>query len=348
MPISVVAADRFSPYSSGARRAAPVSTQQLVERALGDRYQIVRLLGWGAAGIVYLARERALHRTVVLKLLRPELSGDARARERFRREARTTAQLTHPGIVPVHAFGELEPADGTARKHPLLYMVMSYVGGGSLADRLATGHPLPPAELRRLLVDLAAALEYAHREGVVHRDVKPENVLLAVDGAGAAPRPVLIDFGVAAFPTRDAGPAFAAMAAGTPAFMAPEQLLGDFELDGRSDVYALGAIGYLALAGQLPEAFPSARTPLAALAPAAPADLVAAIERCLAAEPGERWPSAAALGAALVAGAGAPASVRARVHAGTRRARAAFDTLVRGARRVLGLTPRPRALDALR
>jgi serine/threonine-protein kinase len=195
------------------------AARRLIGQVLGAQYQIVRLLGRGAAGIVYLARERSLHRTVVLKVLRPELAADARARERFRREARTTAQLAHPGIVPVHAYGEVELPGGArgAAGRTLLYMAMPYVAGGSLAEHLAAERRLLPAEVRRLLAELAGTLEYAHRQGVVHRDVKPENVLLAAAG-DEPPHPLLIDFGVAAFPTRDAGPAAAAAAAaGTPA-----------------------------------------------------------------------------------------------------------------------------------
>ncbi len=154
-----------------------------LERAIGSQYQVVRLLGRGGMGAVYLAREPSLDRAVAIKVLPPEAS-DSSSCERFRREARTAAKLTHPNIVPLHTFGE---ADG------MMYFVMGYVQGESLADRLRREVQLSPGEARRLLAQIADALDYAHRQGVVHRDIKPDNILLD-DSSG---RPMLTDFGVA-------------------------------------------------------------------------------------------------------------------------------------------------------
>jgi serine/threonine-protein kinase len=243
-----------------------------------------------------------LHRTVALKLLHPLLAATARGRERFRREARLQAQLTHPGIVAVHACDELRLADG---RH-VAWFAMPYVPGVSLAERLRREGALPAAEVRRILLALLDALAYAHADGVVHRDLKPENILLE-QGTG---RVLLTDFGVAARPSHD-DPRAGAADVGTPLYMAPEQFAGEHAVDGRTDLYALGAVAYLLLAGQAPFAGVSARalavarfsgaaTPLAPLVPGAPPALVAAIERCLAADRAARWPSARDLADALV------------------------------------------------
>src|SRR4051812_39766417 len=146
--------------------------------------QIVREIGRGGMGIVFLARDIALHRLVAIKVLRYEFASSEEHRERFRREARMTARLSHPNIVPVHTFGEVDD---------LVYLVMKYVHGHSLAERLRRVKKLPAAEVKRILRDLALALDSAHGDGVVHRDLKAENILLE-GGAGHA---LLTDFGVA-------------------------------------------------------------------------------------------------------------------------------------------------------
>lgn len=291
--------------------------------ALGAGFQPVRELGRGGMGVVLLARDRALHRTVALKLLHPGLARLPQARARFRREARMQAQLGHPGIVAVHDYGETV-VDGALQP----WFVMPYVTGESLAARLRREGALPADEVRRILLALCDALVHAHGEGVVHRDLKPENVLLEA-GTG---RVLLTDFGVAARPSHD-DPRQGAADVGTPLYMAPEQFAGEHAVDGRTDLYALGAVAYLMLSGRAPFAGESARAlavarfqgappALAPLAPHAPTSLVAAIERCLQPERAARWPSAAALRVALLAPE-APAGRWARV-------RAAFATL-RGA-----------------
>jgi serine/threonine-protein kinase len=272
---------------------------------LGERYQPVRELGRGGMGVVLLARDRVLHRTVALKLLHPTLALSPKARERFRREARIQAQLAHPGIVAVHGFGEERLPDG---RH-LAHLVMTHVAGESLAERMTREGRLPAAEVRTVLLALLEALEHAHGEGIVHRDLKPENVLLTRTADGAT-RVVLTDFGVAARPSHD-DPRHGAADVGTPLWMAPEQFAGDHAVDGRTDLHALGAMAYAMLAGRPPFTGASARAlavarmteapaPLAPLAPDAPESLVAAVERCLAADREDRWPSARVLRDALL------------------------------------------------
>jgi predicted permease len=291
-----------------------------LNEALGSAYQIVRELGRGAFAAVYLARERVLHRLVAIKVLHLERAVSDDDRERFMREARTVAHLDHPGIVPILAFGETPTT---------MYMVMRYVGGESLADRLGREKRLPPDEVRRLLIDVTSALAHAHRQGVVHRDIKPENVLLTSEASDATrpgelvTRARLLDFGVAAFRTRDLGMSASREMWGTPTFMSPEQALGEVDLDARSDIYSLGLMGYVMLAGRDPftAASPFERVkqqqsgpvvPLARAAPRASAGLVEAIERCLAYEPSERWRHTADLLAALLALGDEPAAARAR------------------------------------
>ncbi|MEK6767507.1 MAG: serine/threonine-protein kinase, partial [Gemmatimonadota bacterium] len=210
-----------------------------LERALGAQYEIVRLLGRGGMGAVYLARERALERLVAIKVLPPDLASDAESRERFRREARTAAKLTHPNIVPLHTFGEVEG---------MLYFVMGYVRGESLGERMHREGKLPPEDVRRIIGELAGALDYAHRQGVIHRDIKPDNVLLE-DESG---RPMLTDFGVAKARATGATLTEAGAVVGTPHYMSPEQASGARDLDGRSDLYSLGIMGYAMLSGRLP------------------------------------------------------------------------------------------------
>jgi serine/threonine protein kinase len=264
---------------------------------LGGAYQIVRLLGQGAFGAVYLARDRVLHRLVAIKVLRLERAASETERARFRLEARTAALLDHPSIAPILSFVETPTT---------LYMVMPYIGGESLAQRLQKSGRLAPVLVRHVLREVAAALAHAHRIGVVHRDLKPENVLLtagddvSVRGPDALPRVRLVDFGIAAFPNRDLGAGTVREHGGTPNFMSPEQALGESDFGPKTDVYALGVLGYLMLAGTLPfigssltarvtEQRRGPRVPLARAAPRAPSDLVVAIDRCLEFDPTKRW-----------------------------------------------------------
>jgi serine/threonine protein kinase len=248
-------------------------------------------------GVVYLARDVQLDRDVAIKVLPTHLARDQTARERFVREARTAAGLSHPHIVPIFRVGE---AGG------FVFFVMSYVEGETLGERLRTRGPLPPADATRVLREVAWALAYAHGRGIVHRDVKPDNILLEA-GTGRA---LVTDFGIA-HGGRDPGPGTdPGKISGTVHFMSPEQAASE-PVDGRSDVYSLGVVGYLAVSGRLP--FETSNLPALLLqqateappsvmraAPGLPPALGAAIDRCLARDPEERFADGEALAAALV------------------------------------------------
>ncbi len=208
-----------------------------LQSALAGEYSLQRELGRGGMGIVYLARDVQLDRDVAIKTLPAELASSA-ARDRFLREARTAAGLSHPHIVPIHRVGE---ADGC------VYFVMSYVEGETLGERLRSRGPLPPAQAARLLREVAWALAYAHGRGIVHRDVKPDNILLEA-GTGRA---LVTDFGIAHGGAQHGPDTDAGLLMGTAHFISPEQAAGA-PLDGRSDIYALGVVGYLAVSGRLP------------------------------------------------------------------------------------------------
>ena len=270
--------------------AAELTTANIERTLLEERvsgYQVVREIGRGGMGIVFLARDVMLHRLVAIKVLRHELAGNEEQRERFRREARVTARLQDDGIVAVHGFGE----DGD-----LVYIVMEYVHGAALGARLASQGKLDPEDVRVILALLARTLDHAHARGIVHRDLKPENILIDSDTG----RPLLTDFGVALSRTSDSLPYESARAFGTPHFMSPEQAAGELDLDGRSDIYSLGVLGYLMLTGDVPFDAPNfaaiaskhiteAPVPLADRVRGVPRDLVQAIERCLEKDPERRW-----------------------------------------------------------
>ena len=223
----------------------PADVQDRLQQALGDAYTIERELGGGGMSRVFVAHEAALGRKVVIKVLRPELA-EALSGERFKREVRLAARLQHPHIVPLLAAGEVGD--------DVLYYTMPFVEGESLRERLSREGALPVAETVRILCDVAGALAYAHRTSVVHRDVKPENILLSEGGA------VVADFGIAKAITASRGEGdarrtstltAAGMSIGTPAYMAPEQATGDI-VDHRADLYALGVVGYEMLTGRAP------------------------------------------------------------------------------------------------
>ncbi len=271
--------------------------------ALGDRYAIERELGGGGMSLVFVATEIALDRRVVIKVLAPELGQSVNV-ERFKREIATLATLQHPQIVPVFSAGQAGE---------LLYYVMPFVAGESLGARLVRDGALPATEVLRLLTPIARALAFAHREGVVHRDIKPDNILLAQG------EPVLADFGIAKV-LRDGSThgtlTSAGMSIGTVTYMAPEQVLAEPTIDGRADVYSLAAVGFELLAGRAPfvgtqQQVMSAHVvqpapSLSEVAPATPSALGAAITRGLAKEPADR-PTAEEFAALLDGAARAPA-----------------------------------------
>jgi hypothetical protein len=266
------------------------------QRALAGRYVLERRLGRGGMGVVYLARELRLDRRVAIKLLPPERAVQPRARERFLREARTAAQLSHPGIVPIFAVHEVSD---------FVYFAMAYVDGDTLGRRIRRRGPVPYDAAARLLEEVARALAYAHDRGVVHRDVKPDNILLDL----ATGRALVSDFGIARVGSDvTTGPQ---RVVGTAEFMSPEQALGE-RVDPRSDLYSLGVVGFFALSGELPFVGPDDMTvlarqvsdpppPLASVAPGVPPRLAETIDRCLAKDPGARFPNGEALAAALAA-----------------------------------------------
>ena len=289
----------------GAQRSeAPVhaALQSVLHGALGQQYEIVRPLGHGGMGAVYLARERALERFVAIKVLRPDLADAQDNRERFRREARIAAQLSHASILPLHTFGEIGG---------IWYFVMRYVRGASLADRLRVEGRISNAEALRILSELADALDCAHRSGVVHRDIKPANILLDEESG----RAVLADFGISKVQGAGERLTETGVVIGTPSFMSPEQAVGSRDVDERSDIYSLGAVGYTMLAGREPVASQRAEpgvfrwqtketATLQSVAPSVSPEISAIVMRCLAHDPALRFPSAKALGEALARAAG--------------------------------------------
>jgi predicted Ser/Thr protein kinase len=272
----------------------PVGLPGLAE-ALGARYHLERELGRGGMGVVYLARELNLDRAVALKVLPPELAVMPELRERFLREARTAALLSHPNIVPIHHAAE---AGGFA------FFAMGFVDGENLAEHLRARGRLAPAEVVRVLREIAWALAYAHARGVIHRDVKPENVMLE-RGTG---RVLVTDFGIAR-DERVTSLTEQGRVLGTVHYMSPEQAMGE-PIDGRSDLYALGVIGFKALTGRLPftaeapgavlvmHATQRAPRVLEAAADVSPS-VARVIDRCLEKAPGDRYATGEALAEAL-------------------------------------------------
>ena len=254
------------------------------QSALAGRYSLERELGRGGMGVVYLAREVRLDRLVAIKLLPPARASDAKLRERFLREARTAAKLSHPHIIPIFTVDEVGE---------FVFFAMAYVAGETLTERVARRGPLAPSEAARVLREIAWALAYAHSQGLVHRDVKPDNIMLEE----ASGRALVADFGIAGL-VRGAAGLDGGEVIGTPEFMSPEQALGE-HVDARSDLYALGVVGFFALSGKLPfEAGKAAEVlakqvtepapPLASVAPGVPRRIAQAIDRCLAKDPGDR------------------------------------------------------------
>ena len=264
-----------------------------LKQGLGDRYTIEREIGSGGMATVYLADDVKHHRQVAIKVLRPELSESLGA-DRFLREIEIAAGLTHPHILTLIDSGE---AKG------LLYYVMPFVAGESLRAKLAREGELPVADAVKILREVADALAYAHERGLVHRDIKPDNVLLAGHHA------VVADFGVAKAVSEATGReklTTAGVALGTPSYMAPEQAVADPHIDHRADIYAVGVLAYEMLTGRTPFTAPTAQAMLAAHVTDAPdpvqkhresvpAALAELIDRCLAKKPADRWQSAAEL-----------------------------------------------------
>jgi len=263
--------------------------------ALASQYAVERELGRGGMGAVFLARDVRLDRFVAIKVLPPHLAADTELRELFLREARTAGRLSHPNIVAVFRADEIAG-------HP--FFAMPFIEGENLAERVGAQGPLPAADAVRFLREVAWALAYAHARGVIHRDVKPENIMIE-RGAGRA---IVTDFGIARV---EFGPTLAhdGLIVGTASYMSPEQIKGE-PLDGRSDLYALGVVGFLLLSGRLPFSADSvsavlnahinhAAPALASVAPRVPAPIAAVIDRCLQKDREARYPTGESLADAL-------------------------------------------------
>ncbi len=273
---------------------------------LAGSYELEGEIGRGGMGIVFSARDVKLRRRVAIKVLPPELAFREEIRKRFTREAQTAARLSHPHIVPIHAVGE---------EAGLVYFVMGFVDGESLAARLRRRERLPVEETRRIMKETADALGLAHAMSVIHRDIKPDNILLE----GTRRRVMVTDFGIAKA-LSDVGSGTltgTGVAIGTPAYMSPEQASGEREIDARSDIYSLGVVAYEMLTGEVPFKAPTVAGILLKQVtqpvpnvrdtrPDCPEDLVATVMRCLDKEPENRWPTADALRRALESRASAP------------------------------------------
>jgi len=285
-----------------------------VERAVAALFEIEDEIGRGGMAVVYRARDVRLHRKVALKVLPPELAFREEVKSRFLREAQMSAQLSHPNIVPIYTVDEI---DG------VVFFAMGLVEGETLAQRLVH-EPRPPlATVRSMLRQVADALAYAHARHVVHRDVKPDNILVE----RATGKVLVSDFGIARAAEGDSRLTVTGATVGTPAYMSPEQAMGDRAVDARADIYALGIVGYQMLAGALPHQAANTPSmlmkhiaerprPLGEVRPDLPANLVYAIERAMAKGRDDRWPDAGAFRDALAEAAPPPSEARAPERSG--------------------------------
>jgi serine/threonine protein kinase len=266
-----------------------------LQTALAGEYSLDRELGRGGMGVVYLAREVRLARPVAIKVLPPELARRAELRDAFLHEAQTAAQLSHPNIVPVYAAGE---------RGGYAYIVMAYVDGITLGERIRTRGPLLPGQAARLLREVSWALAYAHAAGIVHRDVSAENILLE----RGTDRAIVMDFGIASA-MRTSALAADGRVMGNAHYVSPEQAAGE-PVDARSDLYSLGVVGFYALTGRLPFDGPTPQAvvtkhlavpapPIASVATAVPPRLAQAVDRCLAKDPIRRYRGAEAFAEAI-------------------------------------------------
>ena len=259
--------------------------RERLQRIIEGKYRIERLLGKGGMGQVFLAHDLTLEREVAIKVLPPDVAQDEQVVRRFQQEAKTAAKLDHPNIIPIY---RVESEGG------LNYFVMKYISGTSLEDLLDKKQPLPVPEIQRILWEAACALGHAHQRGVVHRDVKPANIMFDHDG-----RVMLTDFGISKALQAATGLTATGMIIGTPHYMAPEQGKGA-AVDGRADQYSLGVVGYRMITAELPFSGDSVHTiiykhiyeepPLAsAKRPGIPGSLTVAISRALAKESDQRF-----------------------------------------------------------
>ena len=273
-----------------------------VASILAPHYEVDSEIGRGGMGIVYCAKDNRLKRNVAIKLLPPELAFRTDIRSRFLREAETAAQLSHPNIVPIYNVEE---------RDNLVFFIMAFIAGDNLATKLQKEGPTEPGEVRKILREVADALAYAHKRNVVHRDIKPDNILIDSDTG----RAMVTDFGIARAltDTGDSRLTATGMAIGTPAYMSPEQSAGETQIDGRSDLYSLGVVGYQIACGELPFNAPNTPSmlvkhlseiprPVDEKQPDLPADLARAIMMMLEKDPANRFPDAQSVVVALSSG----------------------------------------------
>src|SRR5881296_912036 len=273
-----------------------VTEIDLVREQLQDEYDILEELGRGGMAIVFKAREKQLERDVAIKVLPFSLAFDKEFVERFQREARTSAKLEHPGIIPIYRVG---------KSGRVIYFVMKFLRGKPLASVLGARGSLPPGEIRQVLVQVARALAYAHKSGIVHRDIKPDNIMF--DEHGQA---VVTDFGIAKAATGGKLTG-TGMSIGTPHYMSPEQARAQ-ALDGRSDIYSLGVVAYQCLTGSVPfdgeDSFSIGYKHIMEEVPTPPIDshekrqLFEIVRKMMAKTPGQRFQSADELVSVLESG----------------------------------------------
>jgi serine/threonine-protein kinase len=286
----------------GARAISRLRRQVVEARQLGQ-YRLVRQIGSGGMGEVYLAEHQLLKRPCALKLIRPENLADPRSLARFEREVRLTAALSHPNTIEIYDYGRTE--DGT------YYYVMEYLPGLSLAELVQRHGPLPPGRVVYLLRQICQALREAHAAGLIHRDIKPSNILVSRRG-GLDDVAKLLDFGLVLPLASTGAPQFSGetQVLGTPLYMSPEQATGVAELDGRSDIYSLGAVAYYLLTGRPPFSgadglqvlIAHARDPVvppSVVRDNIPRDLDRVVLRCLAKAPADRFQDSERLERAL-------------------------------------------------
>ena len=327
--------------------AEPASdTISKLSRALGAKYEVKRLVGSGGFAEVYEVWDKDLERRLAVKVLRPDVAWTSGMLERFQRETRAAARLEHPNILPIHFVGEGEG---------LAYYAMPFVDGMSLGELLKRSGALPPERALAIIIPILDALDHAHKAGLLHRDIKPDNIMLDT----ARGRPLLVDFGIARRLDSDKGAGLTqtGLVIGTPHYMSPEQALGDPNLGPASDLYSLGCVLFQMVTGSPPFDGESSQQivgqhiadpPPAAsdVNPKVPRELSDVILRCLEKQPANRFRSAGEMIAALE-GDKQPSTLRSRANA----AQAATELLVSGARtaprtagRAGGRTARPRRI----
>ena len=267
-----------------------------LEAALGNNYRIERLIGQGGFGRVYAGSDVRLGRPVAIKVIRPDLAGARAFVDRFRSEGTALAKFRHPGIVPIYDIQEHEG---------LIYYVMPLIEGDTVRAKLEKHGRIAPKETQRILIELCDCLAATHRGGIVHRDIKPDNVILE----GLLGKALLMDFGIAKT-VQELEETTGGVLMGTPTYMSPEQVSGDSMLDHRSDLYSVGVMAYHMLTGKPPFQGNSAHAVLAGHVtdrpepirkrhPSVPRGLAEAVERCLEKNPDDRFQSASELSAAL-------------------------------------------------